>query len=158
MPRAATSFTMRVSGVVAMASGENRQFMKAFDGRFVATNNDSTLGFMSVYNRASHRAHLLDLIAEALRTGSIVFTQPVQPSGVLNSVSAHISGQVAYDDESVGGFDVELTPENEVIDHYNANAVNTGLGDASKVVSLRSTIRVILSALFNTNVLVVPAT
>jgi len=157
MPRVATSYTLRISGVVAMANGSNRQFMKAYDGRFVATNFDSTLGFLSVYNIEPQSSQLLDLIAEALRTGSIVFTQPILPSGALNAVSAHISGQVAYDDESVGGFDVELTQEGEVIDHFEAAAVNTGLGDVSKVVALRSTIRIILSALFNTNVLVVPA-
>lgn len=157
MPRRAISFTLRVSGVVAMASGENRQFMKSYDSKSVATNSDSTLGFLSVYNKLPHRTNLLALIADALRTGSIVFTKAVLPSGAINAVSAHISGQVAYDDNSMGGFDVELYPNGDIVDHYDAAAVNSGLGDVSKEVSLRSTIRVILSALFDTSVLVVPA-
>lgn len=158
MARRATSYTLRVSGVVALADGSNRQFMKAFDGRFVATNNDSTLGILSVYNKNPQKAQLLALIAEALRTGSAAFVKAQLPSDALNSVNAHISGQVAYDDGSVGGFDVELTTEGEVIDHFDSEAVNTGLGDVSKVASLRTTIKTMLSSLFNANVIITPAT
>lgn len=101
--------TARFSGIVSYADGSHEQFAGHLDERGNISVN-CTLESQRAIGQTNQNQWLENMLAQL--SGTIILNPPTPPaSKIVTSLTSSISGHVAYDDNTHGGFVAEYHPK-----------------------------------------------
>lgn len=104
------NITARFSGIVSYADGSHEQFAGHLDERGNISVN-STIESQRAVGQINDQAQWLGNMLSLL-SGTITLNPPTPPAGKeVTSLASQISGHVAYDDNTHGGFVAEYHPK-----------------------------------------------
>jgi hypothetical protein len=102
--------TARFSGIVSYADGDHEQFAGHLDERGNISSN-CTLESQRAVGQTNDQAQWLGNMLAQL-SGTITLNPPTPPAGKeVTSMTSQISGHVAYDNNTHGGFVAEYSPK-----------------------------------------------
>ena len=102
--------TARFSGIVSYADGSHEQFAGHLDERGNISVNCSLESQRAVGQCTDQNQWLEDMLTQL--GGTVTLVPPTPPAGkVVTSATSQISGHVAYDDNTHGGFVAEFSPK-----------------------------------------------
>ena len=144
---ATSSFTARLSGVVAYTDGSSESFSSHHDGRVQGDVQDVSAweNFISTFDATRFLDFLVQIFEQGNPIGTLSVTGIPAVTKTVDTVVAHIAGQVADDDNSNSSFDVELQADGTIVNHGGA-AGGQAVADLISV----ETFRAIMESIFST--------
>ena len=104
------NITARFSGIVSYADGSHEQFAGHLDERGNISVNSTPESQRAVGQTTTQNQWLETMLAQL--GGTVALSPPTPPAGkVVTSLTSSISGHVAYDDNTHGGFVAEYHPK-----------------------------------------------
>jgi len=102
--------TARFSGIVSYTDGSHEQFAGHLDERGNVSLNCGAESQRAVGRATSQVQWLANMLNQL--SGTVALNPPTPPAGkTVRSMTASLSGHVAYDDNTHGGFVVEYHPK-----------------------------------------------
>lgn len=151
---AASSFTLRMGGNVALADGSIRSFNGFHDSRFSGQLVDTVQAMRDVLT--SFPAVVASFITALEPTTVSNFTDS-SSTDTVSEFTLHLSGNVAFDDDTVSLYDWEITPDGEVINHITGSVGNDALNEVAQVETLRLVLEAVWQALLDSSAVTVAA-
>lgn len=152
---AASAFTLRFSGNVALTNGGVRSFMGVYDGNVrgsltgsVTACSDVLTAFPTVFTA------FFAAISPTTVTG---FTDSSSTDAV-DSFTLHMSGQIANDDNTVSLFDWETNEGGVIINHVPGTIGADALNEVAQVEALREIVELVLEDMVTPTDVTVSAT
>jgi len=104
------NITARFSGIVSYADGGHEQFAGHLDERGNISTNYTPEGQRAIGQVTTQNQWLENMLSRL--SGTAVLNPPAPPaSRIVTSLTSQISGHVAYDDNTHGGFVAEFHPK-----------------------------------------------
>ena len=99
----------RFSGIVTYSDGSKGQFAGHLDERGLVSLNDQSDGQINIINALSGEAWMTEMIMALDVSGTSVIPPDLATTKTVTDLTAELSGHVAYDDGTHGGFITQYT-------------------------------------------------
>ena len=143
---ATSSFTARLSVVVAYTDNSVGSFSSVMDGKIQGDVQDVSAweDFISTFDATRFLDFLVQVFEQGTPVGTLSVTGIPAVTKTVDTAVVHISGQVADDDNSVSSFDVEILTDGTIVNHGGAAAGGQAVADLISV----ETFRAIMESIF----------
>lgn len=116
-----SKFTIRVSGNASLADDRIVSFLKNWDSSVLGDLPDSNLSFRYLY--PSQKTKVESLTPYTISSGTVTPSgDPTDSAVAVTAVSMVISGEVAFEDNTVKSFEFEIQEDGNVYNHFGTEA------------------------------------
>lgn len=111
-----SSFTLRVSGNASLANDNVVSFLENWDSNVLSELPDSNLSFRALY--PFQKEEVESLVPYTISGGTVTpASDPTDAAVAVTSVSMVISGEVAFENNTVKSFEFEIQEDGSVYNH-----------------------------------------